>query len=471
VLRPRPVTLAAIGVAALAATVAYMQLVPRPHGPTPPPNAVNGAPSPSGRPVDVSEHDDLFILTLRVSSDHYTEGEPIEASASLVYEKGPDVLVVGGPSDGIIGFYARQLDGPLEMGPGHRLDRRDWPLERGRPMTVAFAKSVGFGLDDPNAAFYQAYIEDPLLRLPAGMWRIGALTAFDIGGSGPVTELDASAVITVTPSPAASPRASTAPLVYLHIQLAVNARCDASAGCFAWTVLTNQRTGSQQFDRTIRPTVDPGSYLFEVTTYQPAIGGPDATASVPPPTYLDRCNRVLEITGAEALVAVDVNFADAGCTVDVQDIPREGVPLWSPDPSWATPPPAPPQPPVDPAMEPVRLSTLSRDALAALFGCDAFDPSLGGLSRVAGMGYLDLATAPDYARMPPQPLEGGGWMIQFRGEMPELKSEESWIDATCVYATAPEFVATGPIRDLSTGQFKRGYLPAAPKYSLPPLLP
>lgn len=153
------------------------------------------------------------------------------------------------------------------------------------------------------------------------------------------------------------------------------------------------------------------------------------------------------------------------------------TPQWTPDPSWPTPPPPPSPLPVNPALPPKTVSALEPGDLEALTACGATDPDFGGLASVAGFAYLnDLRDAPKYVRVgdrAPQLLqEVPGWIVQFRGERPQVALGESWVDPTCIYANGePVFYATGPIRDLKTGEIIRGYWDGspAPVNSLPPL--
>ena len=43
------------------------------------------------------------------------------------------------------------------------------------PVAIQFQKSGGYSADDPNAAFYRTYFADPVLRLPAGHWKLTAI--------------------------------------------------------------------------------------------------------------------------------------------------------------------------------------------------------------------------------------------------------------------------------------------------------
>ena len=69
-----------------------------------------------------------------------------------------------------------QLDGRLVMAPGsnaicaHELTT----LERGRAVNIVPYWSVGFDLEDPDAAFYERWRSDPQLHLPAGTWHVVA---------------------------------------------------------------------------------------------------------------------------------------------------------------------------------------------------------------------------------------------------------------------------------------------------------
>jgi len=88
--------------------------------------------------------------------------------------------------------------------------------------------------------------------------------------------------------------------------------------------------------------------------------------------------------------------------------------------------------------------------------------------------------APDYARVTPSApqlaMNAGkpAWMVQFRGDWPDAKTGQSWIDATCIVIDGePGFYSTGPVRDLASGKIVRGYYPVAnaPSKALPPIMP
>ena len=60
-------------------------------------------------------------------------------------------------------------------------------------------KSGGYSPDDPADDFIEAFLSDPIYRLPAGTWEIQAWTNFlGQGCTPPATELRTSVRITVT---------------------------------------------------------------------------------------------------------------------------------------------------------------------------------------------------------------------------------------------------------------------------------
>jgi hypothetical protein len=113
---------------------------------------------------------------LRVSTDatEYEAGQPIVASAALEYLGNRDgvsraSLAAGRP----ITFSLRQLDGSIETQTGQTLDCGPFELRRGEPLVEDFRKG-GYSAGGPNDAFYQEFLANPVLRLPAGRWEIAA---------------------------------------------------------------------------------------------------------------------------------------------------------------------------------------------------------------------------------------------------------------------------------------------------------
>ena len=110
--------------------------------------------------------------------------------------------------------------------------------------------------------------------------------------------------------------------------------------------------------------------------------------------------------------------------------------------------------------------------------CGAFEPEAPIVER---MGLISTAnSAPTYVRVTMEAPQLAtmasfpAWVVQFRGERPDAKVGQSWIDATCIVIDGePVFYATGPVRDLSSGKILRGYYPVniPPEKALPLLGP
>ncbi len=177
------------------------------------------------REVSASTSDGAFRLSIRSPKDRYAPQEPIEVSATLEYLGERAGIEVGGALP-LVGFGVEQLDGVHEAPPGYRLACRSYPFVRGEPQSFVFAKAGDPSAGAPDAAFMQAYLNvtdgepDPILRLPAGTWRIFAEADFGeetCGGTKHELEVGITVVVSgsepsidasPSPSPTASPPAS-----------------------------------------------------------------------------------------------------------------------------------------------------------------------------------------------------------------------------------------------------------------------
>ena len=140
-----------------------------------------------------------FRLVFELPRTTWKAGEAIDGVASLAVA---DVAAdLGGSGGGLLGFDFAEANGARRMGYASTADCRPYRLDPGTPMTSGITKSVGFDGDDPNAAFYRAFIADPVVRLPAGDWTITAIASFVEGKdcTGASHTLAAPIVIHVTP--------------------------------------------------------------------------------------------------------------------------------------------------------------------------------------------------------------------------------------------------------------------------------
>lgn len=138
--------------------------------------ACTAAPGPL--PVEVTDSDAEFRLTIIAPRTIYRSDEPIEVRATLTYIGPAAVAEVAGSGSGVVGFRLEDLEGPLDQEPISTSDCVPHHFARGVALQVPFQKSGGWSADDANAAFWKAFFDDPVLRLPAGRWRITAVASF-----------------------------------------------------------------------------------------------------------------------------------------------------------------------------------------------------------------------------------------------------------------------------------------------------
>ncbi|MEA2622692.1 MAG: hypothetical protein QOH61_1602 [Chloroflexota bacterium] len=183
---------------ALSLLGACSSVVPSP-APSPSPSpAVTANVAPVGQMVLATVPDGDLRLTISATHGSYAPGEPIEVAAELAYLGPHDAVKVAGSGSGLVLFGLKQLDGRFEMGYSATDDCVPYTLEQGKPTTVAYSKSGGYGADDPDAAFWTQFFADPLLRLPVGRWQITARATFlGPGCKLPTRMVDAPLVIEV----------------------------------------------------------------------------------------------------------------------------------------------------------------------------------------------------------------------------------------------------------------------------------
>jgi hypothetical protein len=137
-----------------------------------------------------------FELTLSADKREYSRDEAIEVWSSLRSESNATVTGLIGPMFGL-----EQLDGDLRFDPGPFLAICPPPTELagGIPRERTMEWPSDWSADDPNAPFYDNYLRDGVLLLPAGTYRFYAFSDLRIGDTcgGDRVELEASIVVTV----------------------------------------------------------------------------------------------------------------------------------------------------------------------------------------------------------------------------------------------------------------------------------
>jgi hypothetical protein len=157
---------------------------------------------PAYGPVVESVRQGDFELTLRTEMGRYAPGEPIDIEASLTYLGSDDGVQIGhasGARQSPLGFGIHEpVVGDLRLGPGWDEMCVLTQLTANTPLEQAFQKSAGWSGSNPRAAEYQAWVEDPELRLDRGTWHVFAVAEFTIGDCGPAEyKLQAEIAVTV----------------------------------------------------------------------------------------------------------------------------------------------------------------------------------------------------------------------------------------------------------------------------------
>lgn len=146
----------------LLGVVAACGLAPTPTGPT-------------AQPIVVEGRDASFALSMRVGSDLIDAGAPIDVSAILTWEGADPKVTIWGSGSGPVWFTLQQIGGAINLGGAITADCGPHEFARLVPVPIPFRKSGGWSADDPNAGFYKAFFADPVLRLPAGQWKVTAI--------------------------------------------------------------------------------------------------------------------------------------------------------------------------------------------------------------------------------------------------------------------------------------------------------
>jgi hypothetical protein len=140
--------------------------------------------------------------------------DAIEPVATVTY-LGPNATATMFHATQPIGFRIEEVGGERLMGGGTRLPCLSTELAKGASTIVAFGKSGS--PDDPKNGFDLAWYEDPVLRLPAGTWRLIATLNVNVGTGGAcgverhrltvenVVQVVAGETMSPTPNPTPSP--------------------------------------------------------------------------------------------------------------------------------------------------------------------------------------------------------------------------------------------------------------------------
>jgi len=134
-----------------------------------------GSSSTSPTPSRVTKSDGTFEVTISTPNAHVAPNEPITIRTTLTYVGPKPSIEAAGSGGGLVAFSLEEVGGTRSIHSAITADcRTGYRFTRGVPVEQRFGKSGGFSQEDPNADFIRTYLTDPVLRLPAGRWRVVA---------------------------------------------------------------------------------------------------------------------------------------------------------------------------------------------------------------------------------------------------------------------------------------------------------
>lgn len=192
---PRAALAGLLGALTIAIVIGGWLLVPRPST------------APVGRATDGP-----FTLQIQSAKAVYAEREPIDLSATLTYN-GPEASVTISHGHGSpIAFGIVEPVNGIQLSPSWLTSCESSTLERGIALTRAFAKSGGETSGASPGPSVVAFMADPTVRLPAGVWHVFVQAEFSEGPTCGVShghDMRAEVVVEVQASaPAVSPSES-----------------------------------------------------------------------------------------------------------------------------------------------------------------------------------------------------------------------------------------------------------------------
>ena len=137
--------------------------------------ACNSAPAPSADPAPIGGRVVAagFVLEVRLPSETYAVADSIPVTTTLTWTGAPGGGKIWGSGSGPMTFGFQEIGGGRRaMGGVMTSDCGMKEFPAGQAVAIPLGKSGGWNGDDPNAAFYRAWVKDPLLHLPIGHWQM-----------------------------------------------------------------------------------------------------------------------------------------------------------------------------------------------------------------------------------------------------------------------------------------------------------
>lgn len=114
-----------------------------------------------------------FVLEVRLPTRTFAPTDAIPVTTTLTWTGGPDRGRIWGSGGGPVSFTFTEVGGARRMMGGvMTADCKMKEFAPGVATVIPLGKSASWTDEDPNAAFYQAWFREPVLRLPTGRWQL-----------------------------------------------------------------------------------------------------------------------------------------------------------------------------------------------------------------------------------------------------------------------------------------------------------
>jgi hypothetical protein len=134
-------------------------------------------------PTHSTVEDGRFRVAFIVARTTLRPGDAIDGVATLsLLQNGPGAL--SGSGTGVFGFSFHEVGGGGRgIDPVFTADCTPYRIGVEQPITSAIIKSGAVSGAEPDAAFKSSFLDDPIVRLPIGMWDITAQAGFVDGAN------------------------------------------------------------------------------------------------------------------------------------------------------------------------------------------------------------------------------------------------------------------------------------------------
>jgi hypothetical protein len=132
------------------------------------------SPSTGGsQPIDARVESNGFVLRVALPSATYDSADPIPVETTITWVGPAPIGRIWGSGSGPAFFAFKEVGGAgREMSGPVTADCAVHDFPAGVPVAIPLRKGASWTDKDPNAAFYRAWSQDPVLRLPPGTWQL-----------------------------------------------------------------------------------------------------------------------------------------------------------------------------------------------------------------------------------------------------------------------------------------------------------